>query len=301
MKTLNDSEIQEWQNKIISNFSGPSGIVGEKLLALTEIENQITEQLIGTFHGYVRLMDAFFDFYIDSLQNLTSIKKWTENRAILTVIHVPTFWRFRSSYLLFWKGYFIDATSLLRAVLENVFNIAALNHNIITIDDIIGHIKVDNKSNNLSYEEIIRLINQHSKTCDNKVISFLMGKESGLSDSSIKHLKSLRRTLHNSVHKSKLTISQIYSPFIRGEYPLSIFPKIDEESSSMYMNISQFIGWITLKTFPLLQSSENKFPLKWQEKYKVLDESFEKAIGEFTQPLGRAVEELVEKKYKFTI
>ncbi len=282
-------KVQKWQDKIIETFKGPSNICGEKIFILKKEEDKIKNFLLKNLKGFFFIMDAFFDFSIETLQNLTKIKrlKWPKKAPIITVIQVVTFWRFRASYIAFYNGYYIDATSLLRAIYENVLLIAALRLNLIEIDDVFGKLKIED-SKEFSEKEIENLIRKYNRESESKINSYFFGKGSGLSSFAKKHLKIFKMNLHNSVHKCKVNFFYYYGNWSKRQKNLPIFPEYNEDLASFYTNSCMFIAWIVLRTLPFLQV-----------KYKILDESFREMIEGFPKPLGRAMEELVEKKFTF--
>lgn len=295
---MNDSKITKWQRRIEETFHGKSGIVGERLLKLDLNEKLLAKKLTVCFSGYMCLMDAFLAFYLETLERLTSREssKWTKIKAVITGIHVATFWRFRASYLIFWDGYFIDAVSLLRGIFENILQIVALKLGLISIDEVFGKLKLE-ESETLTDEEIYKRILKYTKESDRKVRNKLIGKGSGLSLTAIEDLNIFERLLHSSVHKSKFNIVRYCWRWIRGEHPLPLYPIYDEDHATIYINLSMFIGWMLSKTFPLLQINDKEFSDEWHKKYQILDKSFKEAIAEFPKRLGRSVEELVTKKF----
>jgi len=299
---MNNSNITKWQRRIEKTFHGKLGIVGERLLKLESNEKLLAKKLTARFSGYVCLMDAFLDFYLETLQLLNSRKssEWTKMQAVITGIHVPTFWRFRASYLIFLDGYLIDAASLLRAIFENTLQIVALKLEIISIDEVFGKLKVE-KSQNLNDKEIYKLIRDYTIKSDNKVRAQLIGEESGLSSTAIDDLKVFVNLLHSFVHKSKFNIVRYYGPWVRGEHPLPLYPVYDEDHATLYINFSMFIGWMLSKTFSLLQINNKEFSNKWHIKYRTLDKSFKEAVAGFPKRLGRSIEELVTKKFDFVL
>lgn len=297
---MNSNKIAKWQHRIEKKFCGELGVVGERLLKLKSIENQLAEELIKKFSGYVCLMDAFLDFYLETLQIVArrTSSKWIEVKAVMTGIHVPTFWRFRAGYIIFWDGYFIDALSLLRAIFENILQIVALEFGIISVDEVFGKLKVEN-SRNLTDNEIHRLIRKYTRNSDRNVRTQIIGEKSGLSSTAVEDLRVFERLLHSSVHKSKLDIVWYYGPWLRGERGLPLYPEYSEDRATLYINFSMFIGWMVSKTFPLLQIKVKEFSDDWYSKYRILDKSFEEAIAGFPKRLGRSMEELVAKKFDF--
>ena len=92
-------DVTEWMTRIEQTFGG-SGMVGERLMKLMEHEQGLSERHVGRFKGYVSIMDAFFDFYIQTFQLIGSRARngWSEGLGLPTAIHLSTMWRFRSSY-----------------------------------------------------------------------------------------------------------------------------------------------------------------------------------------------------------
>jgi len=294
-----NNDVAKWLKKIEETFTGPSGVIGERGLLLQQKEKYNYEYLITQFKGYVRLMDAFFDFIIDTLNNI-SINKETKDKEMLafsTSLQIITFWRFRASYNIFWQGYFIDALSLLRSVLETTFQIAALEVNVIKLDDIFGNLR-KNMFEEMSEEAIKRILNTNLSKTDKKVNDYLYGPASGLSPDAQDDIKSLIFILHNAVHKSRLNVALYYGPWARGEKHMPIFPEYDEDAATCYMNDSQFIGWMIVKSLFLLR--DDSFPGDWMKKFTILDESFKFAIAGFKKRTGRSIEELILKKFTFT-
>jgi len=245
-------------------------------------------------------MDAFFDFYIETHRQIAARRetKWPDNTVVFSLMHLATLWRFRTSYIVFWKGYFVDANSLLRAVLGNVFQISALHSGTITIREMFGDGSIRN-ANNLSVEQKDKLVQQRISNCDRKVRSWMIGDQSGLSSEAKEDIRMLVEGFHMSVHKAQATLLWSFKRWVVDRHSLSFFPAYDENLATSYANPSVFLGWMVTKTFPLLQIKSSEFPSSWQEKYKVLDESFQEYVADFPKRLGRSVEELIEKKFDF--
>jgi len=300
IKNMNINEIDQWRQRLEETFHGPNEIVGERLMDLKNIEDENYHNLLKNVSGYICIMDSFLDFYIETLQNIAARNKirFSELNKIYIGIHISNFWRYRSSYLIFLQGYFIDALSLLRGVIENAFDIASLQAGIITIDSLFGELKIED-CRNLSNEDAEKIIKNNIHKADKKVKSYIMGQESGFSKKVLNSLNSFLRLMHKSVHKSKINILSYYLPWAKGKSILPIFPIYNETLASLYVNSSQFIAWMLLRTFPLLQIYESEFSKNWHYKYKVLNESFQEAIANFPKQLGRSIEELIEKKFNF--
>jgi hypothetical protein len=297
---MEEDKIAKWQQRLEETFIGPRGIVGERILRFDEIEQEIFNLMIKKFKGHNVLMDSFLDFYIETLENVAARKKtnWPTIKMFFTAVHIATLWRLKSSYSLFWHGYFAEAISLLRAVFENALDMAALKLNIITLEERLSKL-TSKDAESLSDKEQAELVRKYNFQNDRKVKRYLIGKESGLNSDAQEDFESFLRLHHNAVHKSTLNIFWTFGPWVRGERSLSLYPTYNEKPLSMCMNFSLFNGWLVLRTLPLLQIEANEFSITWQKKYIILDESFAEAISSFPKRLGRSVEELVDKKFNF--
>lgn len=265
---MTEEETREWQRRLEDTFAGPSDTIGERTLYLRDREAAIGTCLISRFKGYVVLMDSFLDFYIETPQHAVGVSNTQrpEVGPAIVAILVPTLWRFRPSYLLFWNGYFIDAISLLRAVLENAPVIAGLQRGIIDVGDVFGKLTPNASSEDLSDQEIHRLIRKYTRECDRKLTDHFIGSKSRLAPSSVQSLGSMLRVLNNAVHKSKLNVLLLYGPSVRGERPIPVFPQYDEDLASIYMNISQSLGWMFVRVLSSLKVLGGSFFNQWQKK-----------------------------------
>ena len=59
---ISEETITKWQERIEETFHGPKGIVGERLLDLNDIEDEVYSEIVSYYKGYVMLMDAFLGF-----------------------------------------------------------------------------------------------------------------------------------------------------------------------------------------------------------------------------------------------
>jgi len=289
-------DVAKWLRRIEDTFSGQTGIVGEGMLKLEQREAELFKSLFNTFRGYVHLMDSFFGFYIETFEFIKKrqVRKWPDRVAVITAIHIPTLWRFRASYTVFWKGYFIDAVGLLRGVLENALSIIALNKGVITAKNAFLDISEEKiKSGKVDWRET-KLGRERT---DNKIRDALLGNKSSLSDDTKQEFRGIFNLMHNSVHRSRINILRYYVPWARGEKPFPLMPVYDEDLASLYANLSTFFAWILTKTFPFLEIQSNEFAEDWRKRHKILDESFEESVGNLPKKAGRSWEEFITKTF----
>lgn len=296
-------DVGEWQKKIVDTFSDPSGMVGPRLAELMRHEQHLSERYVHKFAGYVRIMDAFFDFYIQTFQLACQRAKdqWSENLPLLTALHVGNLWRFRASYMVFWNGYYVEGQSLLRAVYENALHLCTFHKGLITVNELSGlEIGGGQAGAPADKEELYRRMNERSRETEAKVRKAIVGESSGLDAKTIEDLTILLRVLHIAVHKSKMNLVLHYSEWVQGEKPLPIYPEYSEEWPSGYMNVSQFMAWTVVRSLPYLQATRAEFGEEWKHRYEVLDEGFAVAnegLRELGKSLGNSIAAFMAKHF----
>lgn len=156
-------QVAAWQNRILDCFRGPTGVSGDKLLQLDDIERDHKATLYSKVGGYATLMDAFLDFYVQTHQE--SCGHDARRSAFKVAFFLATLWRFRASEIIFWKGYYYDAAAHLRAIFENIFFYGAVRNGYLgelTLFDIPGLSQAG-----LSQREKSRLVARHQRKVAN--------------------------------------------------------------------------------------------------------------------------------------
>jgi len=290
-----EDKVKAWQDKIIDTFIGPNGWNGERIFKLDQIEKDILVKINANIKGFIYIMDAFFDFLIETFEISVKNKiKWNNNGPLYFCIQVICFWRLRASYIIFGKGYYAEALSLLRGIYENVLLIESVNQGVITLDEVLGKLKIED-TKDLPREKIEKMIRKITRSTDLKIKNYFFGPDSNLSSESKRLLKSFERNMHNAVHKSKLNFFHYYSDWINGKRGLPIFPHYNEDLASVYANSCTWVSWMLLKILPLFLLNIKSFGDNWYNKLKVLDQFYREMIENFPRPTGKAVIELVAK------
>lgn len=288
-----DSE--KWMKNLKTEFYDHTGMLqNTNYLKLISNENSLEKDLKANyFYGFSQLMPAFFCFCLQTYDNIANrkLENIPEKNILFNLISIPTFWRFRAGYIIFWKGYYISGAGLLRAVFENMLTIIAVENEFISEKDTFMYysdLSIDEK---LNYREIERRVQRRDAIIHN----IFFGENSKLSDESKEIIKEqIVKNLHNSVHKSSNAIALYARDWLMGD-SFPIFPRYHQDLSRLYSNIACLIGWIFLRTLPLLQIEKNEFSEEWKNKYQVLDTLFTDLIDSLPLEIGRAIEEFVSK------
>lgn len=292
-----DKDVERCLQKLEASFKGPNGLVGERVTLLDKkYEPEFGYHLSSKWKGFICVMDCLLDYYIYTFELLVNREKEIQqDKVFITTVHASTFWRLRSSYILFIKGYIIDALSLIRAIFENAMMLAGLGMGVITIDDVFGQLKSRDVAG-ISRENAEKKIYNNIRNTDKKLYKYLIGSKSGLKPENQRAISRFITLLHSAVHKSMLSITLNFTTW-KDAQKLSLFPYFDEDQETMYMNSCFFASWMVLRTIPLLKVEDNEFGEEWANKYDLLNTAFKVHAVQFPKELGRAMEELIDKKY----
>ena len=290
---MKEKNSEEWLNRLNIEFYDKAGfLLSKNYPELTNKEKELEKYLKSNYYyGFSQLMPVFFSFCLDTYLYLANrkIKNLPYKNILYNIIHIPTFWRLRASYIIFWQGYYVSAAGLLRGVIENLFTIIAVGNNLISENDALMYYTDMSEKGEITYEEM----NKRIRKTNSIIANALYGKDSKLSYKTKKIIKdTIMKTLHNCVHKSSNAIALYARDWINGT-PFPMFPKYHQDLSRLYLNTAFLFGWIFVRTLPLLQLEENKFSKGWKKKYQILDELFKDVIDSIPLEFARAGEEFV--------
>jgi hypothetical protein len=129
----------------------------------------------------------------------------------------------------------------------------------------------------------------------------MLGEQSGLSSTAREEFERLQFLFNFEVHGSMLTMTRVFAQ-IKNEDGFTAWPVADEDQEAMYMNTAWEVGWMLLRTLPMLQLAPRAFGSEWAHKWGVLDESFRHGVeelGKLGKQIGYAVIELIDTKFPF--
>ncbi|GBE17319.1 hypothetical protein BMS3Abin15_01160 [bacterium BMS3Abin15] len=130
---------------------------------------------------------------------------------------------------------------------------------------------------------------------------FLRG-DSGFDDETISELQRWEQMFHDEVHGSRFTLAIEGGDWLLGKSNITIGPSPNTKAIAMYLNISNEIGWMILRTLPVLQINHNALGDDWSKKWHILDESFRhsiKSLGEMGKKIAHVIIKLIDAKFNF--
>lgn len=296
-------KVAEWQKRLGDNFS-VNGTVGGNLLEILDLERACGQHFTQTCHGQDVLMHSFQGFYIETIENARdwiAEHGWPKdypNYALTLLYYVITFRSFRSCEILLLNGYPLDGYGLLRDLKDRAIFLAAIAHNVTTLPLILGY---GGSGSLKDYGDWKRRTKERQKE-KARVTNRMIRKDSGLPGEVIKVLGKWEQLFHEEVHGAQLSLCTELEQWMQGKVLLSIGPTPKKLSITMYMNRASEIAWLLLRSLPYLQVEDNAFGDRWQEKHKILDDSFlymQKGLSGLGKEIGDAFITLVEKKFSF--
>lgn len=300
--------VSEWQRRLERTFS-KNGIIGSRLVDIINQENEYGNYVINTFHGYRVLQDSFFDFFIDTIQRAAHFagkhgipsEATYYNSTLLSQLII--FRSFRATENLLLKGYPLDGYALLRDLKDRAIFQAAIMHGIITFKKLHGHDILETSKGNLSSDsQLYKKAKKQQKIQERKILDLFLGEKSGFDKDTIYELNRWEKMFHEEVHGSRFTFTIEGGDWLMGKSPITIGPLPNTTAIAMYLNRSNEIGWMLLRTLPVLQLKPNALGDEWSSKWHVLDDSFRYSITSFAKmgkKIGHAILKLIDSKFNF--
>ena len=293
--TTKKDEIGKWQERLESTFRGPTGIVGERVLHLCQVEELHRCQIIKKTRGFTTLMDSFMDFAAMTVEEASS-HGHTLNVCNFAFNCVAV-QRLRVGLKLFYDGYYFDAATHLRTVYEISLYLAAVLRGHFGFDELLSPKKpIDYE--NTPEKEVLGIHLQHRRKVDRQVRQRMLGKESGLSEQDRDAVEQMFNVLHHHIHYGLSSVFVYVKQMLRNSLPPSLFPKLDIERGSIFCNTIVCASWGVLRVLPWL-SLPKVYTRQWQERYGVLNDSFDFYIRGWDKPAGPAFVNLMRLQFTF--
>jgi hypothetical protein len=273
----------EWQQRLEDNFSY-RGVVGGRLLPLVmEQERLCGAQFIRTFHGHRILTDSFLDFFAQTLDSTAALRYqigWPQDTPYYVpclLAFVTQFRGMRAAEILSVNGYPLDGYALQRNLKDQAIFIGSVVSGISSFPALYGLKRTAGSKQPWSKEDHERVFRDRLDE-ETRVLDHTIGKRSGLAEEHINALGHWNRLFNVQVHGARLASMREADAWVMNKKSFSVGPRIDNDGSAMYMNRSNEVAWMMLRTLPFLQFEDRPFDQSWREKWAVLDESLRVAI-----------------------
>jgi hypothetical protein len=269
-------------------------------LSLLAEEEQKHQDAFSRYKGYFALSNAFKCFFLETVELL--------NRCCRPKVTVPL----SESYTFFVSrlvhnfqsvcgaervailGYPLHGYTIFRNIFDNLVLTSAILQGITDIYKIEG--VEPSKPIDPKIMKKLRIKEEFN------VRKKMTGNHSGLSKETIKQLTKYDALFDFEVHGSRLSLAADIG-WIKGDSPLPILPIFNIKKASMFINRYCEVGWMTHRLIPAIQPSGVLLPKDWEDKWKVLDNSFQIVVAALTKEcdkkIGEAFIEFMNVKFPF--
>jgi hypothetical protein len=300
-------DVEAWQARLEATF-GLKGMRGNVWIDVPQKERLYDAHIRSHFRGYVVLSNSFQAFFYDSL--VACLDQYRKPNSTSEAPYQPMFFvdcltlfrSLRAADTLLYRGYPLDAYSLLRDMLDRTIFLGAWALGLSTYQAL-NATTVVRGADALDQDVVSDRMRKARENEQRRLLKLMIGAESGLEPDTIVWLRRWRALLNLQVHGSRLASASDFGSWVRGEQPLSIGPVPNDGSITTYVNSAPEIDWMILRILPFLQLSSEAFRESWAMRWRVLNESFdfyEAAFEALGKPMGTAVRRFIESKFTLT-
>lgn len=300
------AEIKKWQDGLFEAFSYGDVLGGKYLGPVMDIEPKVGAAFIEKYYGHRVLTDAFLDFFGETLWKQFDVNEqngWPQNRPYYTtclMMFLTMFRSYRAAELVSVGGYPLQGYIIQRSLKDQTYAMCALANGTGTFAKLFGW---DGAADSPWSEEQYNLVIKKRMQEEDKIVRYLIGKKSGLSEETQQQLLHWNRFFNWEAHRSLITLFQLSNKLSEGNLPFDIAPIPDELTESMYLNRCTELGWMILRLLPFMRRAETPKDAEWDKKWKLLDDSFNmmvNSLGGLGKKIAPAIVELVQSKFAFS-
>ena len=306
--------LEKWppvQEALAERFSGgkDNSIGGKWLGPLLDEEREYGAALVRTYKGFDVTEHAFFDFWIETLHLAAlgafrgQLPQNDQHYTMLYLTYLSLFRGFRAASTLKNYGYPSHAFAALRDQKDRAIHIGAIVNGMTDISAVRGIDPTRERTDPVTNEEYKEVRGRRSKE-QTRVMSLMVGKESGLPTDDIAEMEILRDMYHEEVHGGMSTFMHDLKTIVIDKKLPTIGPRPHDKNLDMalYMNRACEIGWMVLRSLPYLQLKARAFGDDWSDRWLLLDEAFRmqvESLGEDGKPIGHIFSRMVDAKFAF--
>jgi hypothetical protein len=298
-------EIKAWQDKLFAAFSHDDVLGGRVLMPTLELEGLCGEHFVRKYHGHRVLMDAFMDFFGQTILEQIAVNQvigWPADRPSYTLsvfMYLTLFRSLRAAEVVSVNGYPLQAYVLQRSVKDQVFVLAAAANNFASFNRLFGWEEMPYKQ--WGAAEYAKNV-ENRRTVEGQVRDFLIGKKSGLSERTHNELLRWDQMFNWEAHRGLVTFFSEVKRITLDKKVMGLVAEPDEMDDAMYVNRATEVCWMIHRVLPFMRRSETPKNEEWDRKWTLLDESFRwmtEAQGAMEKPIAFAFIELIDKKFQF--
>jgi len=252
------------------------------------------------FKGYLALSDAFKALFLETTELLNGVY-WPQKEVQFSTEYVMFLPRLTLSFQslcgaerVALKGYPYLGYTVLRNVFDSLVLISA------ALQKFTDFYSIEGVDPNKSFDS--STYNKLRKKTERTVRELMTGPQSGLTSETIAALAHWDALFDHETHGARLSLAGTMG-WMKGTEPLEVLPKFDSSSFAMFMNRYCEIAWMIHRLLPLTQTADALLPVSWGDKWRIVDDSFERTVFALEQQLGKkiggALKEFVKAKFPF--
>jgi hypothetical protein len=299
-------DVATWQGRLERTFT-VDGVGGNRLLEVAAAEQAYASFARDNLYGHFVLANSFFVFFLETLALAESTRaEWDQASyqwyTPLLLQQATNFRRLRAASNLFLQGYPLFGYALLRDLKDQAILIAGVGSGITTYRRLWG-LEGDRTQSQPLTEADWGPIRKRIEKEEQRVFDFMLRGASGLEDEHRIELESWEKMFHQEVHGSRFTNMKGALWWGNSANPLPTMPTPDVNTAGMYVNRADEIGWMLLRTLPMLQLRPGAFGVEWARRWTILDESFQFLVESLARDGLRVASSIiyfVETKFRFS-
>lgn len=131
---------KEWQDRLEKTFSGPSGIIGERLQDFRVAETALGARYVLTLAGFPVLTESYLEFACETLQAIVASRRRPGDLQdqFFVAAHLYAWRRARASYQLYLQTFHAESVSLLRGIWEPTNSMIAVKKAVVAVAELFG-------------------------------------------------------------------------------------------------------------------------------------------------------------------
>jgi hypothetical protein len=297
--------ILQWQNRLHDAFEYNGVLGGKFLLRTIDLERLVGEHFVQKYHGHRLLTDAFLDFFAETFQTQLAFHSqygWRSdepNYPLTFLMYLTMFRTVRATEVLSVNGYPLQGYALQRSIKDQIFTLWAAVNNMMGFSELFGWQEGLTPSTTRSEDN--RKIAANRMKAERKVRSFIIGKESGLSEETKDELLNWDLLFNIETHRGLFTLFNTLDDALKGKLDV-VGPSPEEKNEAMFVNRSNELNWMILRLIPCIRRKEIVWSDEWTKKLDLLEESFRwmnQGFADLGKKIPLAHLEMIEKKFKF--
>lgn len=296
--SLSRREKQAWQQSLTSAFSfqeTENGLMPTRVSALTESEAGHCDAITERGYGFRVIMLSYQDFALRTLEeapkhgNVINPYNYAMNWAAMRGL--------RSSWNTYNDGYYENAASFLRSVLEITTYLSCVLRGCFGFQRI-HELGKDIDLDKLTPTQFIKETRILNNNLSREILDKVYGESSGLSKSQQEDMKVLRWIQHSHVHRGEASVVREVLKMVESKGMPPLVPAVDLDRASVFCNASVLAAWTHVRVLPYL-SAPSQYSDGWQEQYRVLDEGMKGYIEPWEKPMRDAHLALIKTSFSF--